>query len=461
MKDKTMKTRNAGAHPAVSRLAHPFLVAGVAVALVGCNDPLTFTDPDIVLPGNLTSQEAIPTLVEGAVGDFALAYGGAPVGGGSTEGVVMASGLMSDEWMHSGTFPTRQEVDRRLIDIRNGTMNTLFANLQIARRSAEAAVSFIQANAEHPDALPDQARVLNLAGYTYLFFAENYCSGVPFSSVDANGEFVYGDPLTTPEMYQQAMDRFDQALAYPAVTAEQAYVASLGQGRALLDNGNYAAAAAAVAAVPTSFEFEIAASINTPREEDGVYNLNVVFERWSVADAEGGNGLRFRAPDGTNEDPRIPWTRTGGGTDVGFDRTTPQFDMLKYPGRDAPIPLAEGVEARLIEAEAALQAGNPTGMLSILNALRTAAGMNQLTDPGTANGRVDLLFAERAFWLYSTGHRLSDLRRLVRQYGRGSETVFPTGAYFKGGVYGPDVNFPVPFNEENNPNFDQCIDRSA
>jgi len=35
----------------------------------------------------------------------------------------------------------------------------------------------------------------------------------------------------------------------------------------------------------------------------------------------------------------------------------------------------------------------------------------------------------------------------------------PTGAYFKGGLYGTDYNFPVPFEETNNPNFTACLDR--
>ncbi len=63
--------------------------------------------------------------------------------------------------------------------------------------------------------------------------------------------------------------------------------------------------------------------------------------------------------------------------------------------------------------------------------------------------------------MYATGSRLSDLRRLVRQYGRNPESVFPTGVHFKGLPYGPDVNFPVSFDEENNPNFDGCFDREA
>ena len=73
-----------------------------------------------------------------------------------------------------------------------------------------------------------------------------------------------------------------------------------------------------------------------------------------------------------------------------------------------------------------------------------------------------MLFRERAYWLWLTAHRLGDLRRLIRQYGFAADSVFPSGPYFKSQVptYGSDVNFPVPVDEENNPNFTQCIDRN-
>ena len=85
------------------------------------------------------------------------------------------------------------------------------------------------------------------------------------------------------------------------------------------------------------------------------------------------------------------------------------------------------------------KAGDATGWLGKLNDARaTSAGtLAALADPGTDDARVDLLFRERAFWMYFTSHRIGDLRRLVRQYGRAQETVWPSGNYFKGGVYGP------------------------
>jgi hypothetical protein len=99
--------------------------------------------------------------------------------------------------------------------------------------------------------------------------------------------------------------------------------------------------------------------------------------------------------------------------------------------------------------------------MSAINTIRQGAGLGTLTAPGTQTARIDLLFRERGFWLYLTGHRLGDLRRLIRQYGRSESAVFPAGPYHKGGQYGSDVNFPVSSDERNNPNFESCLDRNA
>ena len=61
------------------------------------------------------------------------------------------------------------------------------------------------------------------------------------------------------------------------------------------------------------------------------------------------------------------------------------------------------------------------------------------------------------------GMRLGDLRRLIRQYGRTEDQVFPSGKFHKAGgaSYGTDVNLPVTDNERTNTNFTGCIDRKA
>ncbi|MGH7720366.1 MAG: hypothetical protein ACREON_16165 [Gemmatimonadaceae bacterium] len=89
------------------------------------------------------------------------------------------------------------------------------------------------------------------------------------------------------------------------------------------------------------------------------------------------------------------------------------------------------------------------------------AGLPPLTDPGTLATRVDLMFRERAFWLYGTGHRHGDLRRLVRQYQRDAGSVFPTGPYYKGGLtYGTDVTFTPVAQQLENPAYTACQNRA-
>jgi hypothetical protein len=88
--------------------------------------------------------------------------------------------------------------------------------------------------------------------------------------------------------------------------------------------------------------------------------------------------------------------------------------------------------------------------------------MAPLATPPDQASAVSLFFREKAFWTFGRGQRLGDLRRLMRQYGRPEDQVFPTGTYFKGGQpYGHDVNFPVPDVEKVNPQFNGCIDRNA
>ncbi|MCH8936516.1 MAG: hypothetical protein IIB90_12380 [Gemmatimonadetes bacterium] len=46
------------------------------------------------------------------------------------------------------------------------------------------------------------------------------------------------------------------------------------------------------------------------------------------------------------------------------------------------------------------------------------------------------------------------MRRLINQYSRTEASVYPSGAYHKGGSHGSDVVFPVDFDEINNTLYD-------
>jgi hypothetical protein len=435
-----------------NRIASGLLV----VALLGCEGLVDAENPEVITTDGLQDEVGLGTLYAGALGDFNLAWTGAPY---SVIGQVALGGLLSDELMYSGeSYYTLLEMDQRNTPVEESWLAATFDWLQRARRALEVAAEEITLRS--PDA-PTDARIgemYSLAGFTYLAFGEDYCSGVPFGVAPTSGELQHGAPNTTTEIFTIAVERFDQALANTGGSDAMAHLTSLGKARALVNLGLFDDAAAEVATVPTTFDHVLEHSTNSRREQNGIRYWNADWELLSMADGEGGVGLPYR----TAADIRTPWIRPDGGTDVGADGVTPQYELLKYPDLTAPVILADGIEARLIEAEALLNAGDATGWLATLNQLRADSGMTALADPGTDDGRVDLLFSERAFWLFATGHRLGDMRRLIRQYGRDPESVFPTGTYFRGGVYGPDVNLPVPQLEQvQNPNFDGCLNREA
>jgi hypothetical protein len=166
--------------------------------------------------------------------------------------------------------------------------------------------------------------------------------------------------------------------------------------------------------------------------------------------------------------------------------------QLVWPTREANVGIVTSAEAHLIKAEVALRSGDPATFIAELNYLRANFNtFKQRANPCSATTQVtgcptvpvggslpalvpgatqaaneDLLFRERGFWLWSTAHRLADLRRLVRPtseggFGRAENTIFPNGPYYKGGLYGADKFLRIPQAESNNPNAKGCTDFNA
>ena len=437
-------------------LATRGVLLGALLLAAACNPnkALDVKDIDVVSPGQLNDKSALPTLRNGVLSTFQLAFsGGADLANGGHEGQATMSGLLGDEFLNAESFPDRISVDQRDIIPSNLSLVALFLDLSRARATADFASS--QYNKLDAGAV-GQSEVLSLAGFSYILFGENYCSGVPFSTIDAGGNITYGDPQTRDEVLQIAVAKFDSAITI-ATTQEDAdllNLARVGKARALLDLARFADAAAAATEVPTTFEYLVRSSSNSLRQNNGIWNYTANTFAFSVPEREGGNGLPYLSA----KDPRLDVVATG---QRGFDRATPFNLQLKYPDLQASVVLASGIEARLIQAEAQFRAGTPGPAMATLNAIRAIAGLAPLADPGSDVARANLLFRERAFWMWGTAHRLGDMRRLVRQYSRTQETVFPVGEYHKGGEYGEDVNFPVSSDERNNPKFTGCIDRSA
>ncbi|MGH7714083.1 MAG: hypothetical protein ACREOG_22575 [Gemmatimonadaceae bacterium] len=438
--------------------------AALSVFALSCqpSEVLEVVDPDVLNVDDYRSPQGADPLRNGVISDWQLVLAG------SIDGLIVTTGNLADEIRSTDTFEDRLSVSSRTAIENNPAMLGTYRSLHRVHAAADRAIPILSEFT--PDKPNNIAELYALRGLSEIFFAELWCSGIPFSTEDGVTT-TYGMPETTTQVLQRAVASFDTALV-PAVTdARVRNIAALGKGRALLNLGQYAAAAAAVASVPTSFKYETFHSTSANRNENGVWNaLSVSVPRYTVIDREGTNGLNFlQSPP----DPRMPWVVS---TRVGFNslhRNLP--NQTKY-GRTTSVIVSDGVEARLIQLEAHLQGGTQTERDSVfrgLNALRASARAGFTPPivpppmagpaPTTQDAAVDLLFRERAYWMWLTGHRLGDLRRLVRHYKRGAESVYPTGALAAPlvGNYGTDVNLVIPFEERNNPKFLGCLDRNA
>jgi hypothetical protein len=472
----------------------------MALPLAACNtdELVAVTDPERLRPEDLTGAAAIPALVNGAVRQFGGGYSG--FGG---DAFLSASAVLSDEWYYGDTFTTRQAADQRSLQppVLGNISDAAYTRLHQARLNARRAYAVVEEFTSTATAAADaatQAQLRAIEGYTYVTLSEGWCGGVPFSVIPDTGPLdpaaaEFGVALSTTQMNDTAVARFDDGLARNANNR----LAAVGKARALLNLGRYAEAGAAVAAVPTTFVFFIEHSLNTGAENNPVSSLQGN-GRYGIANLEGATsptgtsrpdaptsgggappttaagaeGLPFRGL----QDPRVPYRARPNC----FTTSVRCWMDNRFFDHEADVPVASGVEARLIEAEAAFQAGDFTTMMTKLNDLRAnVAGilaimyprivqtfpaigpptLDPLTDPGTTEGRRAMIFQERALWLFNTGHRQGDLRRLVRVYGLASTSVWPTGPHFRGSSMGTDVSYPVPFDEENNPAFERsaCV----
>ena len=383
-------------HSPTSAAAFTLVLAGAAACGI-----LDTEQPNIVRDEDLATPAGAATKRLGAIAVFTLAKDGdfnpvAIPGSEDTfndfsDGHVLLSGILADEFVNPGFIPSRTEVDLRLTQPNTAGLAALFQSLHRARNAAEDAAASLQAFGTDPDTDTGIPEMLALAGFVYTFLAEDFCSGVPVSRI-VNDQIVFGQPLTTTQLLDTAIVRFNTALIHPSMVAGEPIhsLASVGLGRALLNQGRFAEAAVAVATVPPDFLYETEHATTPANLHNGVFEAFNNGE-FGVFDQEGTNGLDFvSAAD----------IRVEGDSGLGADNNTESWFPSKYPSFEASIPTADYVEAQLIIAESELQAGAFGPMTQRLNDLRSALDptlLPPLGTPGDATTATDLLFRERSF----------------------------------------------------------------
>ncbi len=419
--------------------------------------------PGVISPGDIQSATGAEALYVGALSRMKRALNG------FSDAAWNWAGLFTDEFKSADTFSQRNDADQRNLQDNDALVTGIWNAIQQGRGYARTAANALLTY--EPTATTKIAEMYLDMGVLELTLGQEFCNGIPLGET-VDGSPVYTEPLTTAAVFTTAIARFDTALTYLGSAADAASkavrnAAMIEKARAQVDLGQFSAAAAAVSAIPTSFEYDLTYS-NTSSDNQW-WVLGPSIQRYSLGDSIDTSGPVVNAiPFASLNDPRVPVNNTG---KAGEDNQTIFVWTDRLAGRDDPLPVATGLDARLIEAEAKLQAGDYTGMMTILNTLRTTPPtigafvvdpMAALSvSPTTKDAAANVLFREKAFWQFGRGVRMDDLRRLVRQYARAQDAVFPTGKFVKTGNYGTEVAFPVPDAEKTNPMFTGCLDRKA
>jgi hypothetical protein len=432
-------------------------------------------DPDLVKPADINSPAGAEAVRIGAIHRWRFTTGADNANG--NESTWLFGGLLTDEWGTASTFVQNDEVDKRAIGFSNSTVTFAFRKLHRVRTAVNQAIPLM---AEfRPTEATQIAELLFARAFAEMQLASDFCSGIPFSDAATDdGTILYGDPISTDSAFRLAIATADSGMSLITTTDTQALNILNGmriiKARALLGLDRKAEAGALAALVPANHIYNH--TFSTTTGSSVIWGQPFSGSRYVVGDSVDGNDRSIRVfnsiPFFTLKDPRVPSfytiTTSGGRPDTAKSQDGTTLSRRLGTASNAPmynqftqVAVTRALDARLIEAEAQLAAGNPA-WLTTLNALRASAQtigtittpvMTALADPGTPAARVDLLFREKAMWTYTRGYRLGDMRRLIRYYGRAADTVFPVGNHYRGGTYGTDINLPVPQAEQNNPKY--------
>ena len=407
----------------------PRALAGLAVifAAGACDfDRLLRVDTPSRLPEENFLQPANAALISSsAVADYECALGAYQVAGG----------LAAGEFVETTQTASRWSFDRRNIlpvDAHYSTFGCatigVYTPINTARYTNDQAVRALDGWTDAQ--VPNRARMIALnsalAGFSLILLGEGFC----------DGSINVGPMLTSQQLFDSAEVRFNRAIevATPLTDATGQSILNLarvGRARARINKGDKAGAAADAQLVPVGFVYNATADINDGRRNNRVFQQNN--QSFSVTVAPAYRNLN---------DPRVVVTNANR---LSSDQVNPLFLQGKFTSLTAPFPIATGVEAQLILAEA--QGGaQGAATLSTLRG-RSGVGLPALTAEQTANFTATLV-EERRRELFVQGNRYFDVRRFNLTQEPATGTQYP-----KAGFYGDQRCWPLPDAERlANPN---------
>ena len=423
----------------VWRLLRAGVLVLAATAFTACDQLLEVENAAAIDDVDLNDPSLATTLANSVLGRAQRNY----------DDMSWFSAVFTDEAVNGHNFIQWKEIDLRQLrddnDVVGGAADEgMFTAIHEWRYIADTTSVRLKNLLPGPDNRTAQS--FAFAGYAYVFAGEFLCE----SPINVSNEI-----FTSAQLTEMAIPRFQEAITIAtaartaggaaATTADNIInLAKVGLGRAYLQLGRKAEAAAAVNGVPSNFVWTIRYSTNTGGE-------NNLFR----AATTGSNRYFGVGPEYRNlNDPRIRHAAT---PVFGHNNFTPlytPFQPSSFSGwlptgsgagflQDTGIRFASGLEARYIKAEA--EGPNAT-TLALVNERRAVAGQAALTAMD-ASLMVELREQRRRDF-YADGHRLGDLRRYKAQ---NIGDFWPKGMHPNGelwGNYGTSECVPIPRDEK-------------
>ena len=372
------------------------------LALGACESLLTVQDPQRYTAEDLdTALPAVANGVEGAVHTV-------------MDGFVVYQALLADEYQHTGTWGGYDEVDHGRFQYGTSPMDgTHNAWLRANWFAMDAEERFKNVLGESEAASSPLTAQVRLGGaFADLYMGLSFCESVGQPS---------GPAITDMDALRQAVQEFTNAMqtAQSAGRSDYAMAAQAGRAQANLLLGDLTAAAADASAIGDGFSYEAVfnQTVNNWVVLVTTKNFNeaagLLHKWWDQIDISDDPGF-MRDPWTDEYDMRIPVYFDG---EVATDNETPHYSQWKYSGLTDNIPMVHSDLMRLIEAEAAMSAGDYAGATAILNNLRDAVGLAPFETPTDQGMMMDYLLSERFAELFMEGQRAADLYRfgLTRQ----------------------------------------------
>src|ERR1041384_5769638 len=238
-----------------------FTTLALAAGAVGCDtvktNLLEATNPTIIDPSSVQSAAGAIAVRNGALGRLRTATA-------DGESTWLFGGLLVDEWATSSTFVQNDETDQRSIQLNNATITTELRALYRVRTDANQAIALL--NKYKPTPSSDIGEMYFARGFAELQLASDFCNGIPLSD-GAGDQATFGTPLTVKEVFARASASFDTAIQLSGGTDNASVTINrasrIAKARSLLGMGlsNAAAAAPLVAGIPTTFRYDVTASL--------------------------------------------------------------------------------------------------------------------------------------------------------------------------------------------------------